>query len=113
MITKDTGIIEAVQNHPEIMEVFAEYGLGCIGCMAAHFETIGQGAGAHGIDVDALIEDINKVIAEGLLRQNRQKNCTNYGRSSWCFFNAALKLLAKKKCELLQLAFFDEILRFV
>ena len=61
MITKDTGIIEAVQNHPEIMEVFAEYGLGC---MAAHFETIGQGAGAHGIDVDALIEDINKVIAE-------------------------------------------------
>lgn len=64
MITKDTGIIEAVQSHPEIMEVFAEYGLGCIGCMAAHFETIGQGAGAHGIDVDALIEDINKVIAE-------------------------------------------------
>ena len=64
MITKDTGIIEAVQSHPEIMEVFAEYGLGCIGCMAAHFETIGQGAGAHGIAVDALIEDINKVIAE-------------------------------------------------
>ena len=64
MITKDTGIIEAVQNHPEIIEVFTEYGLGCIGCMAAHFETIGQGAGAHGIDVDALIEDINKVIAE-------------------------------------------------
>ena len=64
MITKDTGIIEAVQSHPEIMEVFAEYGLGCIGCMAAHFETIGQGAGAHGIDVDALIEDINKVISE-------------------------------------------------
>ena len=64
IITKDTGIIEAVQSHPEIMEVFAEYGLGCIGCMAAHFETIGQGAGAHGIDVDALIEDINKVIAE-------------------------------------------------
>ena len=64
MITKDTGIIEAVQSHPEIMEVFAEYGLGCIGCMAAHFETIGQVAGAHGIDVDALIEDINKVIAE-------------------------------------------------
>ena len=64
MITKDTGIIEAVQSHPEIMEVFAEYGLGCIGCMAAHFETSGQGAGAHGIDLDALIEDINKVIAE-------------------------------------------------
>lgn len=63
MITKDTGIMEAVQNHPEILEVFAAYGLGCVGCMAAHYETIGQGAGAHGIDVDALIADINKVIA--------------------------------------------------
>lgn len=64
MITKDTGIIEAVQSHPEILEVFASYGLGCVGCMAAHYETIGQGAGAHGIDVDALIADINKVIGE-------------------------------------------------
>ena len=64
MVTKDTGIIEAVQNHPEIMEVFAKYGLGCVGCMAAQFETIGEGAGAHGIDVDALIADINSCIAD-------------------------------------------------
>ena len=63
-ITKDTGIIDAVQQHPEIIEVVQNYGLGCIGCMAAHYETIGQGAGAHGLDVDALIEDINKKIAE-------------------------------------------------
>jgi hybrid cluster-associated redox disulfide protein len=63
-ITKDSGIIDAVQNHPEIMEVFAKYGLGCVGCMAAQFETIGEGAGAHGIDVDALIADINSCIAD-------------------------------------------------
>ena len=63
-ITKDTGIIDAVQQHPEIIEVFQNYGLGCIGCMAAHYETIGQGAGAHGLDVDALVSDLNKKIAE-------------------------------------------------
>ena len=34
IITKDTGIIDAVQQHPEILEVFAKYGLGCVGCMA-------------------------------------------------------------------------------
>ena len=62
MLTKDTGIIDAVQNHPEILEVFAEYGLGCVGCMASHFESIGQGAAAHGIDVDAFISDCNKAI---------------------------------------------------
>lgn len=27
IITKDTGIIDAVQQHPEILEVFAKYGL--------------------------------------------------------------------------------------
>ncbi len=64
MITKDTGIIEAVQNHPEILQVFAEYGLGCVGCMAARFETLEQGAAAHGIDIDALIADLNKTIAD-------------------------------------------------
>ena len=53
MLTKDTGIIDAVQNHPEILEVFAEYGLGCV---------VGQGAAAHGIDVDAFIADCNKAI---------------------------------------------------
>ncbi|NCD08136.1 MAG: DUF1858 domain-containing protein [Negativicutes bacterium] len=63
-ITKDTGIIDAVQQHPEIIEVFQNYGLGCIGCMAAHYETIGQGAGAHGLDVDALLKDINNKIGE-------------------------------------------------
>ena len=63
-ITRDTGIIEAVQEHPEIIEVFQQYGLGCIGCMAAHYETIEQGAGAHGLDVDALMADINKKIGE-------------------------------------------------
>lgn len=64
MITKDTGIIEAVQNHPEILQVFAEYGLGCVGCMAARFETLEQGAAAHGIDVEALVADLNKAIAD-------------------------------------------------
>ena len=62
-ITKDTGIIEAVQKYPHILEVLQQDGLGCVGCMAAHFETIGQGAGAHGIDVDALIADLNECIA--------------------------------------------------
>lgn len=63
VITKDSSIIEAVQQYPQIVEIFQDYGLGCVGCMAAHFETIGQGAGAHGINVDALIADINDAIA--------------------------------------------------
>ena len=33
-----------------------------LGCAAAHFENIEQGAGAHGIDIDKLIEDLNAAI---------------------------------------------------
>ena len=63
MITKDTGIIEAVQNHPEILQVFAEYGLGCVGCMAARFETLEQGAAAHGIPTIGVSWGYGKVEA--------------------------------------------------
>ncbi len=62
-ITKEMSILEAVQTWPETAAVFMEFGMGCLGCMAARFENIEQGATAHGIDVDALIAALNDVIA--------------------------------------------------
>lgn len=61
-ITKDIGIMELVQKYPQAVAVLQEYGMGCIGCAAAHFETVGEGAAAHGIDVDAMMEAINKDV---------------------------------------------------
>lgn len=63
-ITKDMGIIEVVQQYPETLEVFQQYGLGCIGCAAAHFENLEAGALVHGIDVDSFIKDLNAAIPE-------------------------------------------------
>ncbi|MBP2633617.1 MAG: hypothetical protein H6Q70_4245 [Firmicutes bacterium] len=60
-ITKEMGILEVVQKYPQTVEVFQNAGMGCLGCSAARFENIEQGAGAHGIDIDKLIEDLNKV----------------------------------------------------
>jgi hybrid cluster-associated redox disulfide protein len=62
MITKDMSIIEIVQKYPDSADIFKAYGMGCIGCMAARFENVEQGAMAHGIDVDDLIEDLNRVV---------------------------------------------------
>ncbi len=62
-ITKETSIMEAVQKYPQTAAIFMEFGMGCLGCAAAHFENIGQGAAAHQIDIDALIEALNKAIA--------------------------------------------------
>lgn len=61
-ITKAMGIIEVVQNFPQTIDVFRNYGMGCVGCAAARFENIEQGAAAHGIDIDALMADLNKVV---------------------------------------------------
>ena len=61
-VTKDMSIIDIVQNHPETLEVFAKYGMGCIGCAAARFENLEAGAKVHGFDVDAMVNDINAAI---------------------------------------------------
>lgn len=61
-ITKDMSILEVVQKYPDTVEVFVNAGMGCLGCAAAHFENIEQGATAHGIDVDALIEGLNEAV---------------------------------------------------
>ena len=58
------SIIDIVQNHPETLEVFAKYGMGCIGCAAAKFENLEAGAKVHGFDADAMVAEINEIIGE-------------------------------------------------
>lgn len=58
-VTRYMGIQDVVDKFPQLVPVFFKYGLGCLGCAAARFESIEQGAMAHGIDVDALIKDLN------------------------------------------------------
>lgn len=63
MITKNMSITEVVEKYNQTIEVFIKHGMHCFGCMAARFENIEQGALAHGIDVDKLVEDLNKAVA--------------------------------------------------
>ncbi len=61
-ITKQMSISEIVMKWPETAGTFMEHGLHCLGCAAARFETLEQGAIAHGIDPDTLIEALNESI---------------------------------------------------
>jgi hybrid cluster-associated redox disulfide protein len=61
-ITKKSNILETIQKYPEIVEVFQKHGFACVGCALAQFESIEQGAEVHGIDVDELVKELNKVI---------------------------------------------------
>ena len=70
-ITKDILISEVLALNPSKSAVLAEmlldFGIHCIGCGASTFETLGQGVVGHGFSeqqLDKLIDDLNKVIAE-------------------------------------------------
>ena len=60
-ITKEMSIIDVVQQHPETLEVFQKFGLGCIGCAAARFENLEAGAKVHGIDPEVMVQELNNV----------------------------------------------------
>ncbi len=64
MINRKMSIQEVVRRYPETIKTFERYGLGCVACQAALFENIEQGAEVHGIDVDALIKDLNKQVKD-------------------------------------------------
>ena len=64
VITPDMPIGDVVGKHPSTINVFLRHGLGCVGCAVARFENIREGAQVHGINVDALIKDLNQSVLQ-------------------------------------------------
>jgi hybrid cluster-associated redox disulfide protein len=63
-ITKDMTFGEVLKKYPQTVKTFFEYGMHCFGCHLSVAETIEQGAVAHGVEVDKLVDDLNKLVAE-------------------------------------------------
>ncbi|QHI74032.1 DUF1858 domain-containing protein [Aminipila terrae] len=61
-ITKDMTIGEVVRNHGETVKVLTEFGMGCIGCPSAQAETLEEAAQVHGVDIDKLLDNLNKAL---------------------------------------------------
>lgn len=55
-------IDEVLKKYPQTAEVFIKFGFHCLGCTAANFETLEQGAMVHGITPEELIEELNEAI---------------------------------------------------
>jgi hybrid cluster-associated redox disulfide protein len=62
IIKKSDTIGEVVMKWPETAGTFMEWGLHCYGCAVARYENIEQGANAHGIDPDKLVDALNEAI---------------------------------------------------
>ncbi len=66
-IDRDIQIGELVMNYPQSVEVLFQYGFHCIGCGLSAYETLSQGAAAHGFDdetIDRIIEEIKKAVKD-------------------------------------------------
>jgi hybrid cluster-associated redox disulfide protein len=59
-INKKMKFSEIIKKNPEAIQILLDKGMHCIGCGMAGFETLEDGAIAHGIDPDKVVEEINK-----------------------------------------------------
>ena len=61
-VTKDMNIREMVMMDEGIAEILMGAGMHCLGCMMSHFENLEQACAVHGIDADALVDQINEYL---------------------------------------------------
>ena len=63
-INKDMTIEEILHVDVAIADLLMEAGMHCLGCIMAHGETLEQACAVHGIDPDALTQQINDFLAQ-------------------------------------------------
>ena len=64
-IKKTDNLAEVVFKYPQVVEVLIDYGLHCVGCVAATYDSIEAGAKIHGMSDDEIKEmlvRVNEVI---------------------------------------------------
>ena len=62
-VTKDTTIGDILDFDVETAQFFFNMGMHCLGCPASRGESIADACMVHGVDADALIEEINDFLA--------------------------------------------------
>lgn len=64
-ITKDTIIGDILRVAPQAAPIFMGIGMHCLGCPASQAETVEEACMVHGVDTDALLAEVNRLIAQG------------------------------------------------
>ena len=62
-ITKDTVIGDILDIAPNTAPIFLSIGMHCLGCPSSRGETVEQACMVHGVDVEALLDQLNATIA--------------------------------------------------
>ena len=67
-ITKDMIIGEILDMDETTAPYFLEMGMHCLGCPSSQMETIEEAAMVHGIEPDALVNEINAFLEKDLAK---------------------------------------------
>jgi hybrid cluster-associated redox disulfide protein len=57
-------VSELIALNPDTAAVFTGYGMGCVGCAFARFETVHEAAVAYGLDPQALAASLADVMSD-------------------------------------------------
>ena len=63
-VTKETMIGDLLRIDAGVAPILLSIGMHCLGCPSAQGETIAEAAMVHGIDPDALVNEINNFLAK-------------------------------------------------
>ena len=84
-ITRDMLIAEILAENPAkaqlLSEMMIDFGIHCVGCGAAAFETLEQGVLGHGFseeDLKNLVKQINEVLEKNSKSEGEPKNIKNF-----------------------------------
>lgn len=76
-ITKKINLNRLVSKYPKLARILIEdYGLHCVGCAVAFFETLEDGAKAHGMsdkEIDKMVERLNNQMSQIIKLQINKK----------------------------------------
>ena len=85
-ITKDTIISDVLAMNPqkayELADIMTQFGIHCVGCGAAGFESLEQGVLGHGYSqeqLDTLVQTLNEVVSQnGAAQSNGQDQAQDF-----------------------------------
>ena len=62
-VNKEMTIGQVLTINRQTAPIFMAFGMHCLGCPVSTGESIQDAAAVHGIDADALVEELNKFLA--------------------------------------------------
>lgn len=62
-ISKEMTIADIIRIDTGVIPILMNAGMHCVGCPSAQGESIEEAAMVHGMDVDALVEELNNYLA--------------------------------------------------